>query len=155
MNASEINRELGEVLAEMTARWNRHDTKGYVAFWSEDCSFVNVVGMHRNGRRELLAEIDYLHAGRFRNSQIRIERYTVRPLSPDLAVVNAWWRMTGDPGMPGYPTQDGARRGVFTHVVRRTPEGWRFLASQNTDVLPLPDPIVSLLSQPDSEVIPA
>jgi hypothetical protein len=33
------------------------------------------------------------------------------------------------------------RRGIFTHVLERTPEGWRFVASQNTDVLPIPDPL--------------
>jgi uncharacterized protein (TIGR02246 family) len=136
-----------EALAEqMAERWNRHDTRSYVELWIEDCTFVNVVGIDRRGRRELLAELEYLHNGRFRDTQIRIERQAVRLLSPDLAVANVWWHMTGDPGMPGYPTRDGERQGVFTHVVQHTTAGWRFVASQNTDRLPIPDPLETILA---------
>lgn len=49
--------------------------------------------------------------------------------------------MTGDPGMPGIPVKDGERRGIFTHAIQRKAEGWRFIASQNTDILPISDPL--------------
>ncbi|MBZ5575539.1 MAG: SgcJ/EcaC family oxidoreductase [Acidobacteriia bacterium] len=133
--------EIEAAIRAMAEAWNRHDTKAYVAAWAEDCSFVNVLGMHRKGRVELLAEIDWLHAGRFKNTQIHIERHSVRFLTPDVAVAVMWWHMTGDPGMPGHPTQNGERHGVFTHVIQRRPEGWRFVASQNTDKPPIPDPL--------------
>lgn len=135
------NPEIEAVFKTMAEHWNRHDTKAYAALWKEDSDFVNVVGMHRGNRRELLAELDYLHADRFKNSQIRLERHKIRMLNPDIAIAHLWWEMSGDPGVPGHPTQGGMRRGIFTHVLERTPEGWRFVASQNTDVLPIPDPL--------------
>ena len=136
-------REIEAVFQVMQDLWNRHDTRNYAALWKEDSDFVNVVGMHRGSRQELLAELDWLHSGRFRNTQIRIERSRVRMLTSDLALAHVWWQMTGDPGMAEFPTRDGERQGIFTHVLQRTTEGWRFLASQNTDRLAIPDPLVT------------
>ena len=143
MNRSEAQQDIESVFSQMAELWNRHDTRAYAALWAEDADFVNVIGMHRHGRKELLAELDYLHAGRFKNTDIRIERHTVKLLTPELALAHVWWEMNGDPGMPGFPTENGRRCGIFTHVINLTPEGWRFIASQNTDRLPIPDPIHS------------
>jgi len=141
MDDTKAVREIQAVFEAMAERWNRHDTRAYTSLWKEDCDFVNVLGMHRGSRAELKAELDYLHAGRFKNSQIRLERSKIRFLTPDLALAHLWWEMSGDPGQPEYPTNGRNRHGVFTHVLERTTQGWRLVASQNTDVLPIPDPI--------------
>jgi uncharacterized protein (TIGR02246 family) len=146
MTASVETQGIEALFAAMAERWNRHDIEGYVRLWTEDLDFVNVVGLHRRGRRELQAELEWLHGGRFQNTQIRIESSAVRWLTADLALAHVEWSMTGDPGMPGFPTQDGKRRGIFTHVVQRTADGWRFVASQNTDRLPIPDPLADGVS---------
>ena len=102
--------EIDHLIQTQANLWNSHDTKGYAHLWTEDCTFVNVVGMHRRNRAELLAELDYLHRDRFKNTQVTMERLTLRFLSPELAVATVRWHMTGDPGIPGFPTQDGERR---------------------------------------------
>jgi uncharacterized protein (TIGR02246 family) len=132
---------IAELIAAMEQCWNRHDTKAYSELWAEDAHFVNVLGMRRYNRAELFAEISWLHSGRFAHTQIRTLHHSPRFLAPDLAIVFQEWEMTGDPGQPEYPVKGGTRRGVFTHVAQRTPEGWRLLASQNTDRLPIPDPL--------------
>ncbi len=141
MNHNQAIQEIDEVIALLPVYWNRHDLQAYCGLWKEDADFVNVLGMHRAGRGELLRELEYLHAGRFRDTEISLERRQVRLLTPDVAVVHMWWVMRGDPGMPEIGVRGGERHGVFTHVLERTPEGWRFVASQNTDVLPVPDPL--------------
>lgn len=133
--------DIDTLFDSMAEYWNRHDMRAYAALWVEDCDFVNVVGFHRHSRAELLAELEYLHAGRFKHTQVQMNRRQIRHLSPDLAVANVWWTITGDPGQPGVPTNDGTRNGIFIHVMQRTPEGWRLVASQNTDTLPIPDPM--------------
>ena len=143
MDSSAALKEIDGVIASSAELWNRHDAAGYASLWLEDASFVNVVGMHRDGRRELLAEVEYLHADRFKNTSIAILRRAARFLSPGVATVNVWWEMRGDPGFPGHPVENGIRRGIFTHAMVRTPQGWRFAASQNTDCLPIPDPLHS------------
>jgi len=139
MDSATALKEIDAVLASAAERWNRHDTATYAAHWMEDATFVNVVGMHREGRKRIQAEFDYLHAGRFKDSTFVILKRTVRFLKPDVAAVNVWWEMQNDPGAPGHPVENGVRRGVFTHVMLLTPDGWRFAASQNTDILPIPD----------------
>ena len=130
-----------QLIAAMEQSWNRHDTKAYSELWAEDAHFVNVLGMRRYNRAELFAEISWLHSGRFAQTQIRTLNHSERFLTPDLAIVFHEWEMTGDPGQSEYPVKDGTRRGVLTHVSQRTAEGWRLLASQNTDRLPVPDPL--------------
>jgi hypothetical protein len=91
-----------------------------------------------NGRDKLLAELRWLHSDRFRNTQIRDLGHSVRFLSPAVAVVHMRWEMQNDSGMPGLPTENGVRRSIFTNVAQRTREGWRFVASQNTDAVAMP-----------------
>lgn len=133
--------EIDDLFGAMTDAWNRHDTNAYAALWKEEADFVNVLGMHRGNRAELLAELDFLHSDRFKATTVDFTRRKVRFLTPDVAVVVAWWSMDGDSGIPDSPTADGRRDGVFTHVIQRTPEGWRIAASQNTNKAPIPDPL--------------
>ena len=131
--------EIDAMLASLIDCWNRHDIPAYTSFWLEDCDFVNVIGTHHHSRGKLQAELEWLHGGRFRNSQIRRLEHSIRFLSPDLAIIHMRWHMDGDPGMPGHPSDDGVRRGIFTHVAQRISKGgWRFVASQNTDVVSVP-----------------
>jgi len=141
MNDEESKKEIEGIFASMADSWNRHDMRAYAELWREDADFVNVVGMHRHNREELLAELNWLHADRFKNTQIRIASQSVKLLSPEIALAHVTWEMTGDPGMPSHPTKDGKRQGIFTHVLQRMSEGWRFAASQNTDIVPIPDPL--------------
>jgi len=131
--------EIEAALGAMFAAWNRGDLEAYVGFWSQDGELVNVMGMHRRGRAEILAELEFLHATRFRGTQIRDLGHSIRCLAPEIAVVHVRWEMRGDLGQPGHEVAGGVRRGIFTHTVRRTDEGWRLASSQNTDIQPIPD----------------
>lgn len=136
---AQVKHEMALTLEAMFAAWNRGDIPSYTGFWSEDADLVNVLGMRRQGRGEILAELEFLHAGRFRGTRIRNLGSTVRVIAPDVVVVHVRWEMHGDQGQPGQEVHDGVRRGIFTHVAVRTPDGWRLAASQNTDIQPIPD----------------
>ena len=136
---AQVEQEIHTMLEAMFAAWNRGDVRSYAAFWSEDADLVNVLGMRRQGRSEILAELEFLHAGRFRGTQIRNVESSFRVLVPGVAVVHVRWEMHGDQGQPGHEVREAIRRGVFTHVAVCTPEGWRLAASQNTDIQPIPD----------------
>src|SRR3954471_18707466 len=116
-----MQQDVEQILTALQDCWNRHDVAAYTSYWTEDCDFVNVVGMHRRGRAELRAELEFLHAGRFRDTQMQITRHQLRPISPDCTIAQVWWEITGDAGMPGVPQPvDGKRRGIFTHVAIKT-----------------------------------
>ncbi len=125
------------MLAQLIECWNRHDVPAYTSFWIEDCDFVNVLGMHHRDRASLRAELEWLHGGRFRSSRLRDLGHSVRFLSSDLAIVHMNWQMDGDPGMPGHPSDNGVRGGVFTHVAQNRAGDWKIIASQNTDAQPI------------------
>lgn len=131
--------QIEALVAAMFATWNRGDLEAYANSWTEDGELVNVLGMHRHGRAEILAELEFLHATRFRGTQIFDLGHDVRFLTPEVAVVHVRWEMRGDAGQPGHEVHEGVRRGILTHIAQRTPEGWRLVASQNTDVQPIPD----------------
>ena len=91
------------------------------------------------GGAEILAELEFLHAGRFQASQIRdlghkraFPERRHRHCPFDLG--DEWRSWTSGHEAPG-----GILRGIFTHVICRSAEGWRLAASQNTDLAPIPD----------------
>jgi uncharacterized protein (TIGR02246 family) len=138
-SSSTAQQQIEAMLSVMFAAWNRGDVPGYAAFWEQDADLVNVLGMWRQGRSEILAELDFLHSNRFRGTQIRDLGHTIRFLTPEVAVVHVRWEMRGDLGQAGHEAQGGIRRGIFTHTARRADQGWRIAASQNTDISPIPD----------------
>jgi uncharacterized protein (TIGR02246 family) len=148
-NMESARGEIESVLGGLIEAWNRHDVDTYCQYWVEDADFVNVIGMRHQGREKIQDELAWLHAGRFSKTTMRILGYSIRFLYADAAVVHVHWQLDGDPGMPGHPSQNGTRRGVFTHVVQRTAAGWRFIASQNTDRLLVAEQRPASLTMPD------
>jgi uncharacterized protein (TIGR02246 family) len=82
-------REIDTVLDTLIEHWNRHDMPSYDSLWVEDADFVNVLGRCLHGRAEILAELQFLHQGPFRSTQVAILERSVRFLSPEVAVVHA------------------------------------------------------------------
>lgn len=134
---------LDALLSAMFAAWNRGDLHAYAGFWEEDGTLVNVVGILRQGRAEILDELNFLHAGPFRGTQITDLGHSVRFLAPDVAVIRVPWEMRGVAIEPRYGIKESTRRGIFTHTALRTQDGWRLVASQNTEIQPIHDPVKS------------
>jgi uncharacterized protein (TIGR02246 family) len=136
-DATKATAELGKFFAILTQSWNRHDVSAYVANFIEDVDFVNVLGRHLRSRAQLEKELNWLHAGIFRNSEIRIQETHVRFISPNVAVCPLHWEMRGHENFPGHAFAE-IRAGVLTVVVRRDGEGWLICAAQNTDFVEVP-----------------
>ncbi len=41
------------VVAKLAGNWNRHDMRAFAALFAEDADFVNVIGMHWRGQKEI------------------------------------------------------------------------------------------------------
>ena len=126
------------VISALTESWNRHDMAAYAAQFTEDADFVNVVGMHSRGRREIEAQHAHLHRTIFRNSNVRVLDEWVRCLKQDVALAHVRWEMTGHESLPGWHTPE-TRSGVLTAVLVQEGDGWRVTAFHNTDIVPLPN----------------
>jgi uncharacterized protein (TIGR02246 family) len=120
------------VISVLTESWNRHDMTAYAAQFTGDADFVNVVGMHWRGLREIEAQHARLHRIVFRNSTLRDLNRSVRFHGPGVARAHVGWEMTGHESLPGWQMPE-TRRGVLTAVlVRETTVGVSRLSRTQT-----------------------
>lgn len=121
------------VLETFCDTWNHHDMDAMAALFTVDADFVNVVGMHFRGRNEIAAAHRELHQDRFANTQVKVLQQRVKYLGDDIALAHMRWEMTGDTAANGR-----IRKGFMTHVLVRRNGQWSFHATQNTDVVCVP-----------------
>jgi len=131
--------EITTLLESMFRAWNRGDLEAYTNFWREDADLVNVLGKHLHGRAAILAELRTLHAFRFKGTRISNLEHTTKLLSPDIAVVRVNWEMQETNLAPGEDPSGRTRHGIFTHIAQRMKNGWQLIASQNTEIVSIPE----------------
>jgi uncharacterized protein (TIGR02246 family) len=131
--------EITALLESMFKAWNRGDLEGYTSFWREDADLVNVLGKRLQGRAAILAELRTLHAFRFKGTRIFDLEHTTKLLAPDIAVIRVNWEMQGTNLASGEDASGRTRHGIFTHIAQRTTKGWQLVASQNTEIVAIPE----------------
>lgn len=114
--------------------WNVHDMDALAMLFCEDADFVNVIGMRFKGREEIATAHRELHRERFAKTQIKQLLCSVSYLGNDVAIAHVRWEMTGDPA-----AATGVRRGTMTHLLARRNGEWLFRATQNTDIVRVPE----------------
>ena len=122
------------LLEAMLTTWNQHDMDGMAELFTEDADFVNVLGMRFRSRHEIETAHRELHKERFAQTEIRQLESSVAYLSENVAVAHVRWEMAGDMAAKGK-----VRRGSMTHVVVRKGRSWYFRATQNTDIVYVPE----------------
>jgi uncharacterized protein (TIGR02246 family) len=114
--------------------WNTHDMTLLGDMVTDDVDFVNVVGMHWTGRRQVVDSHVAIHRDRFKNSVWANERVTVQFVRPDVALARVEWNTRGDLTGPADALKPGPpRRGLFLWVVVKEAGSWRIRAVQNTE----------------------
>jgi uncharacterized protein (TIGR02246 family) len=119
-----------------TDSWNRHDMQAFAALYAEDADFVNVYGLWWKGRDEIRVAHEETHVSLFSRSHLAHDFHEVRMLTPDLAICRTTWRLTGVCDRSLRPMPD--RRGRLMHVLQRRSGRWQIVATQNTDITPMP-----------------
>jgi uncharacterized protein (TIGR02246 family) len=127
------------VVSALAQGWNRHDMTAFAAAFSENADFVNVIGMHWQGRQEIEAKHAQVHRTIFRNSRLRLVEQAVRFLSPTIALAHASWEMKGAETLPGWNAPE-TRRGIMTLVLTKEADRWLIAAAHNTDIIPVQFP---------------
>jgi uncharacterized protein (TIGR02246 family) len=121
-----------QVLDRQTAAWNAHDIDAFVAETTPDVDWVNVVGMHWQGREAVRRAHVVFHKGFFAHSRLLpAETQVMRQIAPGVALVVYTGKIEGvgpTPDGAPYPT-DGS---IMTVVMVKTPEGWRIAHAHNT-----------------------
>ena len=146
-----------KALAEQEDAWNRHDAKAWVAAFTEDAEFINILGTSLQGRAEIERRHDEIFRTIFARSRVAVQTRKVRALGSGAALAETDYQLRDyDRLPPGIrPTDaDGTLRTRLKYVWERRPEGWRIVSAQNTAILPLPSSAPSP-ALPSSAALPS
>ncbi|MFZ5891175.1 MAG: SgcJ/EcaC family oxidoreductase [Myxococcota bacterium] len=137
------------LLARQAEDWNRHDAKAWVAPFSEDAEFINILGTVLHGRTEIEARHDQIFKTIFARSRVVVTTRTVRLLGTNAALAETDYELRDyDRLPPGIQATDadGTLRTRLKYVWELKPEGWRIVSAQNTAIVPQRPPPVAAQS---------
>ena len=115
--------------------WNRHDMDAMAELVTDDCDWVNVVGMHWKGTAAVLKAHKAFHAGMFRNVGLHETDRQIAEIAPGVALAIATSRLDD------YTTPDGRRivdpRARTTWVLTKQEDRWLVRSAHNTNIDPV------------------
>lgn len=140
-HAQDAERTIRQILARQADDWNRHDARAWVAAFSDDAEFINILGMALQGRPEIERRHVEIFQTIFARSRVVVVTRKVRVLGPSAALAETDYELRDyDRLPPGIQATDpdGTLRTRLKYVWELEREGWRIVAAQNTAILPLP-----------------
>ncbi len=124
-----------EIPARFVRGWNNRNVDELVSIFAEEAEFVNVVGLWWHNKAQIRKAHDYGLRVIFSNSELQLQKSTVKSLTTDVAVVHAKMRLSNQ-NPTGKIREPQLRHNVFTFVVQRFGEKWLCVAAHNTDIVP-------------------
>jgi uncharacterized protein (TIGR02246 family) len=118
------------VLAEYEVSWNGHDTAGLGRLFTEDCDYVNIDGVHWKGVQEIVQRHRELFQKRLKTAVRKLTGVEVRFSTPDVALVDATWNVTGS-GRPAGKAVPVPKE-ITTMAMAKTNGKWLITSFQNT-----------------------
>ena len=127
-SAESDDQVLRKMVAEAVNRMNLGDVETFRDFWDEEADYVGVDGRLLTGRKAMEDALGpMIKAGAGKVTQnATIER--VRFVTPDLAIVDGSWTITGAVDAAG--KQLGPIRGRGMEVAQKKHGQWRFVATR-------------------------
>ena len=129
------------VIADQATAWNQRDARGWARDFSADADFINILGMHFQGRAETEARHAHLFAGIFKDSLLVVTVHKLRLLSPTSAVAETLHELRGYTRLPpGIQPTDGSGvlRTRMKYVLTQKEGKWQIVSAQNTAISPQP-----------------
>ena len=121
------------VVRSFADTWNRHDMAAFGQLFAQDAQFVNVVGSWWKGRAAIQGAHEFTHSNMFKDSRLTVEATEVRFPVKEIAIARSKW------SLQGHTTPEGAalppRNGILVNVLAQSPDGWKIIDSQNTDIV--------------------
>jgi len=129
-------RDIREVVDQFMAAWNRHDARAFAEVFSEDAEFVNWRGEGATGRAKVEEFHTPVFATVFSKSHQEYSDIKTRLIRPDVAAVDARWKMTGLLDRQGNFRPD--REGLLSFVMAKNAGRWESVVMHNLDTSALP-----------------
>ncbi|MFZ4507779.1 MAG: SgcJ/EcaC family oxidoreductase [Fimbriimonas sp.] len=133
--SKQVETAVVHTIAELERSWNIHDMDLYATLLTDDCQWVNVVGMWWNGKPSVVKAHQAFHHSIFKNVEYVTEQASLRPIAN--SVVGAVLTVK----MGAYTTPDGQKiPSGHTHlslVLVKKGTKWLISSAQNTPVDPV------------------
>ena len=122
--------------AAINTLWERYgeaignkDGEAAAALYTEDCDGIGIDGSVHRGRTEIADYYKVHLAGKYANVKMSDVAFDLpRSISTDVAIINGSWILHG--------LKPDAIRVRSTMIIRRDPEGWRYVAVRVMAALP-------------------
>jgi uncharacterized protein (TIGR02246 family) len=115
------------LVRRLEAAWNSADATAFAACFAEDADFVNVNGLHAQGREAIARGHDEIFNGIYAGSDVSYAVEQVRALRGDVALLHAH----AAHNVPAGPLA-GSHEARWSAVLVRDGAGWEIAAFQNT-----------------------
>ena len=124
---------LQDVVKQMEAAWNAHDSKSFAAQFTEDATFIQIFGGQLDGRAAVEASHRAIFETIYKGSHASFTLRSIRFVRPDVAIVFTQAHLKF---YEGFEAREIETRP--TMIMVKEPSKWQIVALQNTRVSELP-----------------
>lgn len=128
--------EIRQRYDEFTAAFNRHDADAMAAMYTRQSDHYEPDGRFAEGREAIAKLFAEEHAGAFRDAKIDLSIDTVWMITPNVALVNGFYGVTGVRDLEG--KEIAIRKGQLTSILLGQNGQWWVAASRATIPVPVP-----------------
>lgn len=125
-DAKTARKDIEQVLSNQVEAWNKGDLKGFMAGYhrSNEITFYSGGNIYK-GWDAMLERYQKRYQGEGKEmGKLTFKDLDIQLLGAEAAVVRGRWQLVQSKAMPG---------GLFTLIVRKTPEGWRIVHDHTSD----------------------
>jgi uncharacterized protein (TIGR02246 family) len=112
-----------QVVAGYSEAFNHHDAHASAILFAEDADFTNLRGAYRHGQKDIEQIFVSLYAGMLKNAHRTDTVKNIRFLTPEIAVMEDFWEITGSKTPDGLDNPD--RKGLFGWVLTKVNGQWK------------------------------
>ena len=127
--------EIASIFEQVDNAWNTHNMDAFSNLLTNDCQWVNVVGMWWNGKDAVKRAHVAFHKIMFHDVSLHTQQLSLRQIAPGVIGAIAVTHMGAYKTPDGSVIPEGDYRMSATLVARR--EGWRIDGAQVTPINPI------------------
>lgn len=119
------------MISNFTRAWHAGDAQALAQNFAPDADFIGPDGTRASGRRAIRAFYSSAFAHGYAGSRSTGDIRFVRKVAPDLAIVDAHWRIEGAKRTDGSPR--ASETGILVAMLRKRGEHWSILALRENE----------------------
>ncbi len=129
-------RSIQKTVTGLGEAWNANDMKAYASYLTEDCDWINIVGMHWRGKAAVMKAHSVYLSTMFLGVRQDTLECEIFEIAPNVALVVLTVRM-GDFTTPDGRLEKDMHDRMSYVLVRQPDASWLIRAAHNTTIHPL------------------